>query len=83
MMVQIDAFISAIRANRSGTGTPEKARITADYEAANVLSSVEFDIPHEEARRYWVGQKLTIRISYVVRRQRGRELDEQRRLDER
>lgn len=63
MMAQIEAFISDIQANRSGTGTPEKARITADYGAANIYSSVTFYVSHAEAKRYWVGQKLIIQIS--------------------
>ena len=60
--MEIKAYICEIRGNRAGDRS-EKVTVTASYESANVVNSITFDMPIEQAREYFVGQKITITIS--------------------
>ena len=42
--------------------TPTKARVSAGYQSANIIGSFTFELPVEEAREYYIGQKLHIEI---------------------
>lgn len=54
------AQIESLTTNRMGDRRSEKCRVTATYEIANVVGSITFDVPITDARRFHVGQRLTI-----------------------
>ena len=60
-MVEIVAYISALQVNRAGDRS-EKIRIAADYESASIMGSITFEVPIDQALKYYVGQKISIRI---------------------
>lgn len=61
-MVKIKAYIESINGNRAGDRS-EKIRITASYESSNIMSTITYELPIDEAYRYYVGQELEISIS--------------------
>ena len=60
-MPTITAYVENIQANSIGN-LATKGRISAGYESANTISSITFDVPIEQAREYYIGQKLRIEI---------------------
>ncbi len=62
MAITIDAFITEVRGNRAGN-LADKVTIAADYESANILSSLTFQVPIAQANQFFIGQKITITIS--------------------
>ena len=64
-MEPIIAYVQGIQTNRAGSSS-EKFRVTATYEASNILSSITFDVPMSEARGYFVGQQLQITIAPIT-----------------
>ena len=60
-MPTIMAYVGRIEGNRAGYHS-EMVRISADYEASSIAGSITFDVPIEQAREYYVGQKWHIEI---------------------
>ena len=65
-MIKIEAFVSAMRSNRAGDRS-QTVSISADYEAANILSSITYWTDIKDAQNYFVGQKLIITIEQEVK----------------
>ena len=61
--VTIDAYISEVRGNRAGDRS-EKITIGADYESAGIVSSLTFQVPIDQANRFFVGQKISIIVTW-------------------
>jgi len=59
----IVAYVSEVRANRAGDRS-EKVTISADYESANILSSLTFQVPIAQAKQFFVGQPITINVNW-------------------
>ncbi|MCJ7829364.1 MAG: hypothetical protein MUP81_06460 [Dehalococcoidia bacterium] len=64
MPVNIEAFVCVISSNRAGDRS-ELAAITATYEAASTASSITFHVPISQAKHFFVGQKLTISVTWA------------------
>jgi len=62
MNTKIHGGISSIESYRR-SDVSEKVRITADYECANILSTLTFEVPFADASHYFVGQKVAITVS--------------------
>lgn len=63
--VNISAYINTIRTNRMGDRS-EKATICADYQSAGIISSITFEVPIEQAKSFFVGQKINININWDI-----------------
>jgi len=64
-LTEIDAYIESIYGNRAGDRS-EKIRVSASYESANILNSITFDVPIDQANQFFVGQKLRITIDLIT-----------------
>ena len=64
MKIIIDAHVQDIRGDRVGDMS-EKVSVCASYESANTLSSITFDVPINNARDFFVGQKIQINIEWL------------------
>lgn len=60
-IAEIKAYVAEIRGNRAGDRA-DKIRVTATYEHAKVVSSIEFDLTLVDARKFYVGQEITLII---------------------
>ncbi len=60
-LAKIETYVTAVEGNRMGDRS-EKIRITASYEAASIASSLTFEVAITQARKFWVGQRLTIAV---------------------
>lgn len=61
--VTINAYVSEVRANRAGDRS-EIVTVSADYESANILSSLTFQVPIAQAKQFFVGQPITISVNW-------------------
>ena len=66
-LATINARVSSIRAN-CVADRADKVQVTADYQCANILGSLTFEIPIDEAKTLYVGQKVSINIKLEERR---------------
>ena len=62
-MSTIVAYVSDVRGNRMGDRS-EIVTITADYESANIISSLTFQVPIDHANQFFVGQKINITVTW-------------------
>lgn len=59
MQIKIDAMVQCLRVQHHGQN-PLTIRVTAGYESANTISSIDFDVPYAEASNVYIGQRLMI-----------------------
>ena len=61
--VNIDAYVSEIRGNRA-RDLSDKITVSADYESANTCSAITFQVPIDQAPLFYIGQQISIVISW-------------------
>ncbi|KKN15553.1 hypothetical protein LCGC14_0984980 [marine sediment metagenome] len=59
----IKAHVADIRGNRMGDRS-EKITVCASYEAASIISSITFEAPIEDAPKFYVGQEISVIVSW-------------------
>ena len=62
-MPTITAYVDSIQSHGIAS-LAKMARVSASYQSSNTISSISFDVPTNEARGYYVGQELDIRIEF-------------------
>lgn len=56
-----DAYVTEIQAYRMGDRS-EKFRVSASYQMASILGSISFEVEMDQARKFWVGQRLGLHV---------------------